>query len=84
MDFKRYFYALSPSDREAFAEHAGTSVGYIQCHLITRRKIPRPEKMQRLVAASHGHVTLDDLLTYFYKLPRQGLPLQYPSGGDEQ
>lgn len=84
MDFKRYFYELSPSGREAFAERAGTTVGYIQCHLITRRKIPRPGKMQRLVAASQNNVTLDDLLTYFYKSPRQKPQLRYPSGGDKR
>lgn len=84
MDFKRYFYALSPFGREAFAERAGTTVGHIRCYLITRRKIPRPEKMQRLIAASHDNVTLDDLLTYFYKSPRQRSQLRYPSEGDEQ
>ena len=66
MDLKTYFYGLSPEEREAFARRAETTVGYLRCHLITRRKIPRPESMQKLAAASQRQVSLDDLLTYFY------------------
>ncbi len=67
MDFKRYFYGLTPSERDAYAYRAGTTVRYIQCHLITRRKIPRLKSMQKLAAASEDSVSLDELLAYFYK-----------------
>ncbi len=67
MDFKRYFYGLTPSERDAYAYRAGTTVRYIQCHLITRRKIPRPRSMHKLAAASEDSVSLDELLAYFYK-----------------
>ena len=67
VDLRTYYYALDAAEREAFARRAQTTVGYIQCHLITRRKIPRPNSMRKLAAASENRVTLDDLLAYFYK-----------------
>ncbi len=67
MDFKLYFCGLTPLERDAYADRAGTTVRYIQCHLITRRKIPRPRSMQKLAAASEDSVSLDELLAYFYK-----------------
>lgn len=67
MDFKRYFYGLTALERDAYADRAGTTVRYIQCHLITRRKIPRLNSMRKLAAASESRGSLDDLLAYFYK-----------------
>ncbi len=67
MDFKLYFYGLTALERNAYADRAGTTVRYIQCHLITRRKIPRPDSMRKLAAASENSISLDDLLAYFYK-----------------
>ncbi len=67
MDLRTYFYGLDPIEREAFARRAETTVGYIQCHLITRRKIPRVKSMRKLAAASENRVSLDDLLAYFYR-----------------
>ena len=71
MDFRTYFYSLSPAERAAFAKRADTSVGYIQSHLISKRKIPRPASMRKLVAASQDQLTLDDLLAHFYPPDRQ-------------
>jgi len=65
MDLRTYFYGLNPIEREAFARRAETTVGYIQCHLITRRKVPRLKSMHKLAAASENRVSLDDLLAYF-------------------
>jgi hypothetical protein len=67
MDLRTYFYGLDQTEREAFARRAQTTVGYIQSHLITCRKIPRPDSMRKLAAASENRVSLDDLLAYFYK-----------------
>ena len=67
MDLKQYFYRLSRPERDSFARRAGTTTRYIQCHLLTQRKIPRPALMQKLVSASGNTVTLDDLLAHFYK-----------------
>ncbi|MGH8592902.1 MAG: hypothetical protein ACREV3_03320 [Gammaproteobacteria bacterium] len=71
MDLRTYFYGLDPIEREAFAQRAETTVGYIQCHLITRRKIPRLHSMRKLAAASDNRVSLDDLLAYFYKADKK-------------
>jgi len=67
MDLRTYYYGLDTTEREAFARRAQTTVGYIQCHLINRRKIPRPSSMRKLAAASENSISLDDLLAYFYK-----------------
>ncbi len=67
MDFKQYFYGLTPLERDAYARRAGTTARYIQCHLIGKAKIPRPRLMGELAAASGKHVTLEELLLYFYK-----------------
>jgi hypothetical protein len=71
MDLRTYFYGLDPTEREAFARRAQTTVEYIQCHLITRRKIPRPDSMRKLAAASQDQVSLDDLLACFYKADKE-------------
>ena len=49
MDLKQYFYRLTPPERDSFARRAGTTTRYIQCHLLTQRKIPRPALMRKLV-----------------------------------
>lgn len=67
MDFKAYFYGLSNAEREAFAYRAGTTVRYIQCHLVNRRKVPRRRSLFNLASASKGQVTLNDLLAHFYQ-----------------
>lgn len=71
VDLKTYFYGLTPSERRLFAERAGTTARYIQCHLLSRAKIPRPALMQKLASASSNVVTFDDLLRYFYQSYRK-------------
>ncbi|MGH8761239.1 MAG: hypothetical protein ACREVW_17315 [Burkholderiales bacterium] len=77
MDLRTYYYGLNAAEREAFARRAQTTVGYIQCHLITRRKIPRPNSMRKLAAASGDRVSLDDLLVYFYKVNNHSQESQF-------
>ena len=67
MDLKQYFYRLTTQELDSFARRAGTTARYIQCHLLTQRKIPRPALMRKLASASGNAVTLDDLLRHFYK-----------------
>ncbi len=77
MDLRTYYYGLATTEREAFARRAQTTVGYIQCHLITRRKIPRPSSMRKLATASENRISLDDLLAYFYKRDNHSTESQF-------
>lgn len=67
MDFKEWFLSLSEDQREKYASDAGTTSGYIRVHLIGRRKIPRPELLRSLAAASRGKFTVPKLLAFFYE-----------------
>jgi len=66
-DFKGFFYSLNAKERAAYCRRAGTTVNYLQRHVITRRKLPRPESMKRLAKASQGRVTVRKLLEFFYQ-----------------
>ena len=50
-DFKKYWLELTPDERDAFAEEAGTTSHYIQTHLTGRRKMPGKELMNGLFKA---------------------------------
>ena len=69
MNLRDYFYGLSPAERDAFADRAGTSAAYLTFHLIpSRRKpdrFPHIKLQRRLVAASKGGITLDAVRTHF-------------------
>lgn len=60
------------ADREAYAARAGTSVAYIDIHLIPRRKTPRRETMRALAEASGGTLSYGDIVDYFYTDPTDG------------
>jgi hypothetical protein len=66
MDFKEFYSSLSVKEREKYAQDADTSCEYIRIHLVTKKKIPRPELMQKLADASKGKLTLSDILEFFY------------------
>ncbi|WP_312292975.1 hypothetical protein [Atlantibacter hermannii] len=68
-DFKRCWLALTPDERDAFADEAGTTSHYIQTHLTGKRKLPGKRLMDGLfkAARSHGWVkTKPELATFFY------------------
>lgn len=66
ISFRDFFLDMSEIERTKYAKSAGTTVGYIKTHLITKYKVPRPELMNRLVDASKGELTMSDLTDFFY------------------
>jgi hypothetical protein len=69
MDLKTFYQRLDGPDRKRFAERAGTSTGYIEVHLLPRRKIPRPALVNGLVAACasfNAPITREGILSFFY------------------
>jgi hypothetical protein len=74
MDFKSFYQGLAVADRARFAEIAGTTTGYIEVHLVTRRKIPKPRLIASLAKACAqlgGAITEPDLLSFFYRMAEQ-------------
>jgi hypothetical protein len=69
-DFKKFFLDLTPTERDAFANRAGTTADYIETHLIakvSRRQIPRKELMEGLAKSGEGCFTYAELLSFFYE-----------------
>lgn len=67
--FKTFYLTLSNEDRERFAKRAGTTVAYIETHLLYARKLPRKGTMDGLWAASQefgAPFGRGDLLRFFY------------------
>lgn len=70
MDFKAFYQGLPADQRKRFAEIAGTTTGYIEVHLMTRRKMPKKALMAALANAClefKAPITQDDLLAFFYR-----------------
>lgn len=67
MKLKTFYRQLPRAEREAYAKRAGTTVNYLENHLIPARKMPRRDLMERLAAASNGEVSLDDVIQHFFK-----------------
>ncbi|MBN3270147.1 hypothetical protein CUR95_24105 [Bordetella bronchiseptica] len=68
-DFKAFYLALPADARAKFALRAGTTVAYIETHLLYARKIPRKKSMDRLwVACDEFGANFDqpDLLAFFF------------------
>jgi hypothetical protein len=68
-DFKALYTSLNADQRKNFAEIAGTSRRYIECHLLYARKLPGAPLMQRLWEACEAYnasFTRGDLLKFFY------------------
>ena len=69
MDFRTFYLGLDAAERKRFADEACTSTRYIEVHLMSRRKIPKPLLMGRLsdaCALFNASLTKGDLLTFFY------------------
>ena len=66
-DFKEFYFSLSKAQRQSFAQKAGTTVRYIECHLVYARRVPRPKLMNGLVTASRKKLTLTDVTLFFNK-----------------
>ena len=66
MKFKTFYTHKNKAERKQYADDAKTTPGYIENHLLPRRKIPRKPSMERLVLASNGKLTVKDMLNHFY------------------
>lgn len=67
MEFREYYLSLTEDQREAYAERAGTTIGYMpQLIAVPPFKTPKPDLMRRLAEASEGNVTLPEVLDHFY------------------
>jgi len=78
--FVDYWRGLSKEEREAYAARAGTTVKYIETHLVSvpPRKVPRPALMNGLAEASRGRVSKADLLRHFYRMGSQNNQVSPP------
>lgn len=71
MKFADYLRQLNQPDApegnplEAYAERAGTTVGYLRVHVLHARKASSLAFMRRLAAASEGEVTLTEVLRHY-------------------
>lgn len=67
--FKSFYLALSSGERERFAKRAGTTVAYVETHLLYARKVPRKGTMDGLWGACQDFGApfgRSDLLNFFY------------------
>lgn len=68
-DLKKHWLSLSKTEREEFAQDAGTTSHYIQTHYTGRRRIPRKNQMKQLFMACKKRGWLDSeqrLVMFFY------------------
>jgi len=67
MRFDDYYRGLTPEAKQFFADRAYTTRRYIEnwllCPLV-RRKVPRD--MDKLISATEGKCTQDEVLSHFY------------------
>lgn len=68
--FREFFQSLTPEQRQQFADDSGTTLGYIEKHFMSRdpvkRKVPRPELLDKMVKAGGGSFNHKELADYFY------------------
>ena len=67
-DFKKHWLALTPDEREAFAQEAGTTSHYIQTHLTGKRKMPGKVLMNGLFKACNKKPNLVDQIFQLCKI----------------
>ena len=69
-DFHAFWLGLGKSSRSKLATDCEISVGYLQSGILYSRKIPRPESLERLAAATRKHdarASVPSLYLYFHK-----------------
>lgn len=72
MDFKEFYRSLPADKREQFAQIVGTSRGYIEVHLVTRRKLPQRAMLNGIAHACEqmgSGLTREQVLAFFYEEP---------------
>lgn len=70
MNYQKYFQSLNKDSQDVYASRALTTGAYLRTHIFVpkiRRKIPRPDLIERLAEASNGNVSMDDVLSFLYK-----------------
>lgn len=68
-NFRTFYRSLPPALKPRFAEEAGTTIGYIEAHLIYARKFPRKSTFDRLWKACDIYgagFTRQDLQSFFF------------------
>lgn len=66
MEFRSYYQSLTDEQKKSFAQQAGYELSYIETHLIRAYKTPGRKGMRRLVKASNGAVSWQEILLHFY------------------
>ncbi|MFY1903945.1 hypothetical protein ACOTJG_25655 [Achromobacter xylosoxidans] len=69
ISFKAFYLSLPAVERERFAKRAGTTVAYVETHLLYARKVPRKGTMDGLWGACQefgAPFGRGDLLDFFY------------------
>lgn len=71
MELYKHYYSLDSDQREAFAKQANTTTEYLRVHLIPPNgvpdRMPRKALLQSLSDASHGKVSIEDVLYHFIR-----------------
>ncbi len=69
-NFRTFYLALAPAEREAFAREVGSTVGNIEAHWVSARKVPRKQAIDRLHAACAkrgADFSKQALVAFFYQ-----------------
>ena len=69
-DFRTFYLSLPAAEREAFALDAGSTVGNIEAHWVSARKVPRKQAIDRLhsACAKRGAgFSKQELVAFFYR-----------------
>ena len=69
MNFDTFFNGLTEAEQTAYADKAGTSVCTIKGKYLApeeRRQIPQNSRMKRLLSATDGKVSRNEILEHFY------------------
>lgn len=64
-DLYKYWTDLDDEQKQKFAQGSGLSVGYINVHLIHKRKTPPLNKLMAMANASNGELTFHGLCDFF-------------------
>lgn len=65
MGFVEYVRSLSPAERADYAERCGTTVNYINVHLIPATREPNKILRSKLITESNGRVSREAIIEHF-------------------